>query len=450
MKKIVCEMCGGEDFAKQDGLFICQSCGMKYSAEEAKKMMVEDAAEAPATVAVKNTTQLENLLVLAQSSFNSKNYAQAEEFCNQVIAIDAANYTAWKLKGEAINFQITATNDRITEVYNCIMTSYRVLDDEGKNAHRAEILASLRVCLEGEIDFVLQLFKSNRPTDSMLTKVKNTFIQCAANVITSYTELGYSEAEADEYRIYIKNYFIKQVNATCDKTWDDVVYYNYYRGGFNDSYHPDAAIMKTYINEGGNLIGLLTFAEQYFTAKTPDADKLKNYQLQNYFHRELSDARSYKRMVSTTTNGYGAVLERKEYWQLDLTPTQSALALRQKEITRTCELADKLEAEMATKDPATRQKLLREWTRELNSIDLSYSISGGAIFGIIASVLAGIFFLCVASGWGDYAWFGYLLGVCLTFIGICIFGGANQVARATQRANQARADRLSKKIREIS
>jgi ribosomal protein L37AE/L43A len=41
MKKLVCEMCGGSDLIKQDGVFACQHCGAKYSVEEAKKMMVE-------------------------------------------------------------------------------------------------------------------------------------------------------------------------------------------------------------------------------------------------------------------------------------------------------------------------------------------------------------------------------------------------------------------------
>ena len=38
MKQMVCEMCGGTDLIKQDGVFVCQTCGTKYSIEEAKKM----------------------------------------------------------------------------------------------------------------------------------------------------------------------------------------------------------------------------------------------------------------------------------------------------------------------------------------------------------------------------------------------------------------------------
>ena len=41
MKQLVCEMCGGTDLVKDAGVFTCQTCGCKYSVEEARKMMVE-------------------------------------------------------------------------------------------------------------------------------------------------------------------------------------------------------------------------------------------------------------------------------------------------------------------------------------------------------------------------------------------------------------------------
>lgn len=50
MKQLTCEMCGGTDLIKQDGVFVCQSCGCKYSIEEAKKMMVEGTVEVAGTV----------------------------------------------------------------------------------------------------------------------------------------------------------------------------------------------------------------------------------------------------------------------------------------------------------------------------------------------------------------------------------------------------------------
>ena len=42
MKTFVCELCSGNDIIKQEGYFVCQSCGAKYSVEEARKLMTED------------------------------------------------------------------------------------------------------------------------------------------------------------------------------------------------------------------------------------------------------------------------------------------------------------------------------------------------------------------------------------------------------------------------
>ena len=41
MGRIVCELCGSTDLIKQDGIFVCQSCGCKYSLEEVRKLIGE-------------------------------------------------------------------------------------------------------------------------------------------------------------------------------------------------------------------------------------------------------------------------------------------------------------------------------------------------------------------------------------------------------------------------
>ena len=68
MKKIVCEMCGGTDIIKQDGLFVCQSCGLKYTLEEAKKMMVEGVVEVQGTVTIDHSSELKNLYLAARNA----------------------------------------------------------------------------------------------------------------------------------------------------------------------------------------------------------------------------------------------------------------------------------------------------------------------------------------------------------------------------------------------
>ena len=74
MKKLTCEMCGSTDLVKQDGVFVCQSCGCKYSVEEAKKMMVEGTVEVTGTVKVDNSGAISNYLKMARSAIASGNH----------------------------------------------------------------------------------------------------------------------------------------------------------------------------------------------------------------------------------------------------------------------------------------------------------------------------------------------------------------------------------------
>jgi len=42
MKRVICEVCRGLDILKDNGVFVCQSCGCKYTLEEVRKMLAED------------------------------------------------------------------------------------------------------------------------------------------------------------------------------------------------------------------------------------------------------------------------------------------------------------------------------------------------------------------------------------------------------------------------
>ncbi len=86
MKAMVCEMCGSHDLVKQDGMFVCQNCGTKYSVEEAKKLL--------GTVKVDKTEETEKLLVLARRAREDNNSENAEKFYGLVLQEDPNNWEA--------------------------------------------------------------------------------------------------------------------------------------------------------------------------------------------------------------------------------------------------------------------------------------------------------------------------------------------------------------------
>jgi len=116
MKKLTCEMCGSTDLLKQDGVFVCQTCGCKYSVEEARKMMVEGVVEVSGTVKVDDTDKIDGYLELSKNAYESGNGKLAFEYANKTLEIDHKNYKAWIAKMKSIEFISTVGDLKLVEV----------------------------------------------------------------------------------------------------------------------------------------------------------------------------------------------------------------------------------------------------------------------------------------------------------------------------------------------
>lgn len=367
------------------------------------------AASAPTMqVAVQNTAQIDSLMKLAYSSFESKNYEQAENFCNQVIAIDDRHYEAWKLKGEAINWQITSSNPRILEAFNCVMTAYRSLDEDGKAEKKEEILKTVKTLLESEISFRLNQLDNDRPTEAKEEQVEATFNDVLGKVASVFRELEIEE-EAGWYTAWLKNEFIKQANTKAVSLWKNTVGYNYYRGSFKannhhlnlnytldsrvvwqeEEYRPDESIRSTFVNECDALISLLEFASRWIDDKTEKESIINLYNNLIHFQTHALSSKSFVRMVSTTTNGYGAVTERKEYWENDKVLTDSAVSNRRKKIASYEEKLARLVPEEGEKLKIKQQiqTLEARYTIEKNKKDTAYGC--GCLLTVVAIILIG-------------------------------------------------------------
>ena len=105
MKRLTCEMCGSTDLIKQDGVFVCQSCGCKYSVEEAKKMMIEGVVEVTGTIKVDNTEKIEKMLINARRAFSDGKYSEAQSLFGQVLNEETENAEAILYQGLALGWQ---------------------------------------------------------------------------------------------------------------------------------------------------------------------------------------------------------------------------------------------------------------------------------------------------------------------------------------------------------
>ena len=118
MRLLTCEMCGGTDLIKCDGFFLCQNCGMKYSVEEAKKMMIEGTVQVAGSVSIDASESIKTYLKMAKSAYDASNFEEAEQYCNKTIEISPCNYQALMLKGKSAGWQSTLQNDRFIEAIN--------------------------------------------------------------------------------------------------------------------------------------------------------------------------------------------------------------------------------------------------------------------------------------------------------------------------------------------
>lgn len=128
MKQLVCEMCGSTDLIKQEGVFVCQSCGCKYSVEEAKKMMVDGTVQVEGAVQIDNSNMIEQWMAMADNAIDSGNYKEAYGYYTRVVEVDPENWRAIFGKGKSAAWQSTLSNIRTSELYQAVNQALAIVE----------------------------------------------------------------------------------------------------------------------------------------------------------------------------------------------------------------------------------------------------------------------------------------------------------------------------------
>lgn len=155
MKQLVCEMCGGTDLIKQDGVFVCQNCGIKYSVEEAKKMMIQGTVDVSgSTVKIDNSDKLNNLLILARRAKDEDDIENAFRYYSEIYLIAPQSW-------EAAFY---------SKMFNALNST----------------MGKLAIGIQGitkNLDTVFELIRSQEPTDSIQGIVKRLMIDIHKNIM---------------------------------------------------------------------------------------------------------------------------------------------------------------------------------------------------------------------------------------------------------------------------
>lgn len=151
MKRLTCEMCGSTDLIKQDGVFVCQTCGCKYSIEEAKKMMVEGTVDVSgSTVKVDNERKIENLRTLADRAKAEGDTETAAKYFEELLKEDPNNWEAnfYTIYYAAHNIKIAQIGSAANHVSNIIDTVFGLIKEtlatqEEQNAAKEEVAGAV-------------------------------------------------------------------------------------------------------------------------------------------------------------------------------------------------------------------------------------------------------------------------------------------------------------------
>src|SRR5687768_10017600 len=119
-KPALCPSCGGSLQLPVDRASVnCMYCGVT--------VVVRAAIQAAATATVPN------LMKLARTALQSKNFKEAYEYFTRVLEADTDNWEAWAGKGEASGSMFEPQQVRLTEVVTCFANALASVPDEERS-----------------------------------------------------------------------------------------------------------------------------------------------------------------------------------------------------------------------------------------------------------------------------------------------------------------------------
>ena len=186
MKALVCELCEGNNFIKEDGFFVCQHCGTKYTTEEAKKIMlsIEGSVDVSgSTVKIDDTTELNNLYQLARRARKEDNGELAGKYYSQIIIKNPYDWEAnfYTTYFQSINCTIAQIGNSAVTITNCLNSTFRLIKENVNETEQYEIISEI-------VDNLIKA--SNLFYSQYKSWYNNIDIQVRSNYILDFVSTG--------------------------------------------------------------------------------------------------------------------------------------------------------------------------------------------------------------------------------------------------------------------
>lgn len=221
MKQLTCEMCGGTNLIKQDGVFVCQNCGTKYTVEEAKKMMIEGTVDVQGTVKVDVSDKVKNLYIMARRAKDDNNAELASKYYEM---ITFENPHDWEslfyfnyFKAKQTNLQNMANSvirlaNSLDSVFDLIDKSDKTIDERWNLAK--EINAKIDTLCESYIYWAKSHYRKFSQLDGSVSTLKDQTFAIAelqknmADLLEKYFAENSTQIVVSYLKSYVDNYLL--------------------------------------------------------------------------------------------------------------------------------------------------------------------------------------------------------------------------------------------------
>lgn len=201
MKQLTCEMCGSTDLMKQDGVFVCQSCGTKYSVEEARKLMIEGTVDVTgSTVKVDTSAELANLYQIARRAKDDNNGENAAKYYDMILVKDPTSWEAafYVVYFKAMECKIAQIRSAAISVSNCL--------DSVLSLIKNQVSQDEQLTAVNEI-----VHRSSRIAHMLTNGAKSHYDGISSNIKHNYTQEYISNASAARDIMYNCGTYIDRI-----------------------------------------------------------------------------------------------------------------------------------------------------------------------------------------------------------------------------------------------
>jgi hypothetical protein len=210
-------MCGSTNLLKQDGVFVCQSCGTKYSVEEAKKMMVEGTVNVEGTVKIDTSSELQNLYEIARRAKDSDNAENAEKYYDMILVKDP---TSWEATFYVVYFK--AMGCKIAEIWsagssvnNVIEPTVNLIAKIQDEQEQLNILGEVSARLSIIADMLYNAATSHYK--SIDIQIQSDYVQEFVNNVAVATQIQYTFGDI------LEAVFGSKYATICCQNWQEAV-----------------------------------------------------------------------------------------------------------------------------------------------------------------------------------------------------------------------------------